>query len=178
MPNLIRFLKRIHLDHLTLKIRILIYGADAKWLNSRFDIIDSIQWKIIQTKGSSDFSAVLNYLIKELSDDYSDAVTGEYFLSPLIILVFREDPAGDYHEAFNRIKESSRLRRSIWCGIPINAELSHDRVIEFFGENQIDFTIIEKGQLEKIIDLLCTRYNLTTIISEIEQVFIPRPPSG
>ena len=151
MAETIAKMQSIDCSNTQLKITVLEYGDDAKWVYSGLNDIKSVAWEELQAGGSCRLDNAFNKLNEELNS--TNGFMQFDMFPPVIIVIALREPIDDAYSAIELLKINPWYQKALKAAITIGEDMS--AIAHEFVQSKKGVIEVESANaLEKAIPFL------------------------
>ena len=134
-----------------IKIAVLEFSNDAKWMYSLPVEAESFQWQDLSADGMTSFGKALSLLNEKLSKSKGFMAEPTGCRAPAIILLSDGCPTDEYSHNLDKLKGNPWFKVGVKVAIAIGDDADKDVLREFTGNIETVITVHNVEQLKKMI---------------------------
>ena len=153
MEELIPEIRRVGEADTDVKLAVLTFSTDVKWMYSQPINIEDFEWTRLNAEGVTSMGAAFKELSLRMSRN-SFLNSPSLSFAPVIFLMTDGYPSDDYKEGLKELQSNSWYKFGLKAALGIGQEANDDMLAEFTGTKDTVVHAYSGGQLAQMIKVV------------------------
>ena len=153
MEELIPEIRRVGEADTDVKIAVLTFGTQVRWMYSEPILIEDFEWSRLRADGVTNMGEAFRELSSRMSRN-SFLNSPSLSFAPVIFLMTDGYPSDDYKEALEELKQNSWYKFGLKAALGIGSEANDEMLEEFTGSKATVVHAYSGGQLAAMIKII------------------------
>jgi uncharacterized protein YegL len=153
MEELIPEIRRVGEADTDVKIAVLTFGTQVRWMYSEPILIEDFEWSRLRADGVTNMGEAFRELNARMSRN-SFLNSPSLSFAPVIFLMTDGYPSDDYKEALDELKQNSWYKFGLKAALGIGSEANDEMLEEFTGSKDTVVHAYSGGQLAQMIKII------------------------
>lgn len=153
MEELIPEIRRVGEADTDVKIAVLTFGTQVRWMYSEPILIEDFEWSRLRADGVTNMGEAFRELSSRMSRN-SFLNSPSLSFAPVIFLMTDGYPSDDYKEALEELKQNSWYKFGLKAALGIGSEANDEMLEEFTGTKDTVVHAYSGGQLAAMIKII------------------------
>ena len=153
MEELIPEIRRVGEADTDVKIAVLTFGTQVRWMYSEPILIEDFEWSRLRADGVTNMGEAFRELSSRMSRN-SFLNSPSLSFAPVIFLMTDGYPSDDYKEALEELKQNSWYKFGLKAALGIGSEANDEMLEEFTGSKDTVVHAYSGGQLAAMIKII------------------------
>ncbi|MDD6097529.1 MAG: VWA domain-containing protein [Oscillospiraceae bacterium] len=153
MEELIPEIRRVGEADTDVKIAVLTFSTDVKWMYSAPVSIEEFEWTRLNASGVTSMGAAFSELSARMSRN-SFLSSPSLSFAPVIFLMTDGYPSDDYKKGLKSLQSNSWYKFGLKAALGIGSEANDDMLAEFTGSKDTVVHAYTGGQLAQMIKVV------------------------
>jgi uncharacterized protein YegL len=153
MEELIPEIRRVGEADTDVKIAVLTFGTQVRWMYSEPILIEDFEWSRLRADGVTNMGEAFRELNARMSRN-SFLNSPSLSFAPVIFLMTDGYPSDDYKDALEELKQNSWYKFGLKAALGIGSEANDDMLEEFTGSKDTVVHAYSGGQLAQMIKII------------------------
>ncbi len=153
MEELIPEIRRVGEADTDVKIAVLTFGTQVRWMYSEPILIEDFEWARLRADGVTNMGEAFRELSSRMSRN-SFLNSPSLSFAPVIFLMTDGYPSDDYKEALEELKQNSWYKFGLKAALGIGSEANDEMLEEFTGSKDTVVHAYSGGQLAQMIKII------------------------
>lgn len=153
MEELIPEIRRVGEADTDVKIAVLTFGTQVRWMYSEPILIEDFEWSRLRADGVTNMGEAFRELNARMSRN-SFLNSPSLSFAPVIFLMTDGYPSDDYKEALEELRQNSWYKFGLKAALGIGSEANDEMLEEFTGSKDTVVHAYSGGQLAQMIKII------------------------